>query len=274
MKPWSQQTLTLAIDIGGSQIKASVVDMSGRMIAREMRLPTPAVPTPKAVLEAIRVLAGQLPAYDRISAGFPGYVAEGRVHTAPNLGTEAWHDFPLADALAQHLRKPARVLNDADVQGLGVISGHGLEFVLTLGTGVGSALFKEGLLLPHLELGQHPIHKRKTYDQYLGNAALKKKGRVRWNRRLQKAIVIVHTLINYDMLYLGGGNAAAINFKLPQKVRIASNSGGITGGVKLWDRVLDSVFSHRAQQDQSSPGTRNQHGPRDEEPSRLSANIA
>lgn len=246
MKPRARPALTLAVDIGGSRIKASVVDNAGRMIAHEVWVSTPAVATPAAVLAAIETLTRQLPAYDRVSAGFPGYVAEGRVRTAPNLGTANWRDFPLAEALAARLRKPARILNDADVQGLGVISGRGLECVLTLGTGVGSALFKDGVLLPHLELGQHPIGKHKTYDQYLGTAALKAKGREVWNRRVRKAIAIVETLVNYDMLYLGGGNASAINFKLPPKVRIAANSGGITGGMRLWDRALDPLFAPKA----------------------------
>jgi polyphosphate glucokinase len=237
------QPHTLAIDIGGTHIKASVLDEAGRMVAAEEHLPTPSDATPAAVLGVIAALAARLPAYDRVSAGFPGYVDKGRVKTAPNLGTEAWRGFALADALSERLKKPARLLNDADVQGLGVIAGKGLEFVLTLGTGVGSAFFKEGRLLPHLELGQHPIRKRKTYDVYLGDAALKRKGPERWNRRLRRAIGIVETLVNYDTLYLGGGNAHAINFELPRNVKRADNTGGITGGVKLWDRSLDDLFA-------------------------------
>lgn len=234
-----ETALTLAIDIGGSHIKASVLDAAGKMRAPEARLATPEDPTPPAVLDVIAAVARELPSYDRVSAGFPGYVHGGRVHTAPNLGAEGWDDFPLAQALAERLRKPARVLNDADVQGLGAIGGQGLECVLTLGTGVGSAFFKNGCLLPHLELGQHPIWKRKTYDQYLGNSTLKKKGREKWNRRLERAISIVHRLVNYDTLYLGGGNTDAIDFELPANVKLASNLCGITGGIKLWDATLD-----------------------------------
>lgn len=225
----------LGIDIGGTFIKAAVLDASGRMMAPEVRLRTPANPVPRIVLETIQSLVRQLPAYDRVSAGFPGYVVDGEVYTAPNLGTADWRNFPLADTLAKQLKKPARVLNDADIQGLGVIDGNGLEFVLTLGTGIGSALFRDGCLLPHLELGQHPIRTRETYDQYLGDAALKRIGPRKWNRRLQKAIETVRTLVNYDRLHLGGGNAAAIDFTLPENVKIADNIGGITGGVKLWN---------------------------------------
>jgi polyphosphate glucokinase len=234
---------TLAIDIGGTRLKAAVLDDGGRLIAPEVRLPTPPHPSPDILIEVIDGLVRQLPGFDRISAGFPGYIAKGRVRTAPNLGTEQWHDFALAETLAKHFGKPARVLNDADVQGLGVIQGYGLECVLTLGTGIGSSLFLNGRLLPHLELGQHPIRKRKTYDQYLGDAALKSKGLVKWNRRLRKVITIVATLVNYDTLHLGGGNAAAISFELPKNVRIADNQAGITGGIRLWDEKLDAFFS-------------------------------
>jgi polyphosphate glucokinase len=237
---------TLAVDIGGTHIKASVLDSTGHMTASEVRLDTPAHPTPDAVLKVIKTLAAKLPAFDRIAAGFPGYIAHGEVRTAPNLGTDDWRGFPLTAALQKHLRKPARVLNDADVQGLGIIEGQGLECVLTLGTGIGSALFNEGILLPHLELGQHPIKTHKTYDQYLGDAALKAKGEEKWNKRLLKAIAIVSTLINYDWLYLGGGNALAVHVPLPPKVRLAPNSAGITGGVKLWGNTLDSLFAEEA----------------------------
>src|SRR5579863_9571434 len=167
---------TLAIDIGGSHVKASVLDRRGAMVAAPVHVRTPQPATPEALLRAIQGLARMLPAYDRASVGFPGYVRLGRVYTAPNLGTERWAGFQLDRALTRRLKKPARVLNDADVQGLAAIEGCGLECVLTLGTGIGSSLFQDGHLLPHLELGQHPLHKGKTYDQYLGNAAADKKG--------------------------------------------------------------------------------------------------
>jgi polyphosphate glucokinase len=237
--------LTLAIDIGGSHIKASVLSPAGVLLSRPVRVETPQPAKPAAVLDAIVALVAPLPLYRRVAVGFPGAVRDGRVLTAPNLGTADWHGYRLAESLAKRLRRPTRVLNDADVQGLGVIEGRGLECVLTLGTGVGSSLFKDGLLLPHLELGQHPIAGNKTYDEYLGAAALAKKGRRKWNRRLEKAIALVHRLTNYDLLHLGGGNARMIAFELPAKVRLAANVGGITGGIKVWDRALDPLFAGR-----------------------------
>ena len=234
---------TLAIDIGGSHIKASVLDPAGKMLAPEVFEPTPHPTTPRALLGAVARLTDRLPAFERISAGFPGYVKRNVVYTAPNLGTEHWNGFALADALTARFGKPARILNDADVQGLGVISGEGFECVLTLGTGIGSSFFYNGRLLPHLELGQHPIRRKLTYDRYLGDAVRRGKGRKKWNARLKKALVIITTLINYDTLHLGGGNALRIDFKLPRHVKLASNVNGITGGVHLGKAELDELFA-------------------------------
>lgn len=234
---------TLAIDIGGSHLKASVLDASGAEIAKHVEVATPHPSPPGRIVALIDGMARTLPAFDRISVGFPGVVRDGHVITAPNLGTADWGEFPLAAALARRWRKPARMLNDAEVQGLGVIGGKGLECVLTLGTGLGSALYRNGELMPHLELGQHPVWKGKTYDQYVGNAALVEKGARKWNRRVRRVIDIVSMLVNYDRLYLGGGNAKRIDFELPSNVTAVSNEAGITGGVRLWDPILDRYFA-------------------------------
>jgi polyphosphate glucokinase len=233
---------TLAVDIGGSSIKASVLDVTGGLAAAQMRTPTPRDPTPQAVLETIAGLAGQLPSVDRISVGFPGVVKGGGVLTAPNLGTEHWAGFDLCGALAQRFGVPARVLNDAAVQGLGVVEGYGLECVLTLGTGVGCALFRNRRLLLSLELGQHRARGGKTYDQYIGQAALAAKGLQRWNRRVRRAIDAVTTLTTCEVLYIGGGNARKLAFEPPAHVRIVSNTAGITGGIRLWEPELDELF--------------------------------
>ena len=136
---------------------------------------------------------------------------------------------------------PSRLLNDAKVQGFGIVAGHGLKVVLTLGTGVGSAVFSYGRLAPHLELAHHQIHNGLTYDDYIGNAARLAIGAKKWNRRVVKTIGIVQTLLNYDALYLGGGNAANVTADLPDGVRIASNDAGLTGGIRLWDEEIWQV---------------------------------
>jgi len=233
---------TLAVDIGGTNIKAAVLDCAGHLVAAQIRTPTPKEATPQAVLEAIAGLAAQLPPIQRISVGFPGVVKGSKVLTAPNLGTRHWAGFELIGALSQRFGVPARVLNDAAVQGLGVVEGHGLECVVTLGTGVGCALFRNGRLLLHLELGQHRARRGKTYDQYIGQAALAKKGPQRWNERVRRAIDTVTGLTTCDVLYIGGGNARKIAFEVPRHVRIVSNTAGLTGGLRLWEPDLDELF--------------------------------
>ena len=227
---------TLSIDVGGTGVKASVLDSTGQMIVARVRIPTPDPCPPAALLRAFARLLAPLPSFDRISIGFPGVIRDGHVITAPHFDAQAWRDYPLEAAVSRRFGRPARLLNDAEVQGLGVIARRGLEVVLTLGTGVGSAVFGDGRLAPHLELAHHPIHKRKTYNDYLGDKARRALGAKKWSRRVAKTIDIVHSLLHYDLLYLGGGNALHFVLPLPHNVRLASNDAGITGGIHLWDR--------------------------------------
>ncbi len=229
------ETRTLAIDIGGTGIKATVLDETGQMIGEHRRVPTPPKPVaPDALLRAIDEVATPLGAFERVSVGFPGYVRDGRVLTAPNLGTEVLADFDLQSALAERLGKPVRVLNDADVQGFGAIKGDGIEMVLTLGTGAGTAIFRDGEVMPHLELAHHPVSGKKTYDEYIGNVARQKKGKKEWNKRVAKVIDILREVVRFDRLYIGGGNAKDLNFTLPHDVEIVANTDGLTGGIGLW----------------------------------------
>jgi polyphosphate glucokinase len=224
--------VTLAIDIGGSGLKAMLLDPAGKPLSERERVPTPAVPTPRAVLRGLDTLRARLPKFDRVSVGFPGVIKHGVTYTAVNLHP-AWMEFHLQQELAQRWKKPVRAANDADVQGFAVIHGHGVELVLTLGTGVGSALFTDGRLCPGLELGHHPW-KKMTYEDYLGRRGLDAFGKKHWNKHLQEAIEQTEKLFNWDHLYIGGGNAKKIEFELPQNVRIVSNEAGIFGGVALW----------------------------------------
>jgi polyphosphate glucokinase len=225
---------TLAIDVGGTGLKAAMLDAGGRMIGDRVRVPTPARCPPAVLVRAIVNLVAPLGPFGRVSVGFPGMVRDGVVCTAPNFGSSKWRGFDLAGALSRVLKRPVRVLNDAEVQGLGVITGRGLELVITLGTGVGSALFRNGELMPHLELSQHPVHEGKTYDEYLGDRARKRVGRRKWNRRVRRILAILETVFNHDRLYLGGGNAARLDFPPGRHTRIIENTAGLLGGIALW----------------------------------------
>lgn len=224
----------LTIDIGGSNIKIMLLNEEGESLSEYKKLPTPQPSTPASVIDTIKTLTKGIDAFDRISAGFPGYVKKGVVKTAPNLGTEYWKDHDLQKALSETFKCPAKVVNDADLQGMGLVSGTGLEMVITLGTGFGTALLDDGRLLPHLELAHHPIKTNKVYDDYVGEKAYEKKGKAHWNERIKKVLGILKTVFNYDRLYISGGNARNIDFPLEDNIIIVSNKDGIKGGARLW----------------------------------------
>ncbi len=225
---------TLAFDIGGSGLKASILDENGEMITERVRVDTPKPCPPLVLLEKLKELTAQLPPFDRLSVGFPGPVRKGRTLSSANLETEEWRGFDLRGAIAKQTGKPTIVINDADMQGLGAIKGEGVELVITLGTGVGSAFFEDGRLAPHLELAHIPFRKGETFEDQLGNPALKRIGKREWNRRLAKAIEVFRTLTNFDKLYIGGGNAENVTLELGNDVEIVSNSLGMRGGIWLW----------------------------------------
>lgn len=224
---------TLSVDIGGSGIKAMVLDEAGNALTERSRVETPQPPKPDAVIDAIAQLAAGQGEFHRVSVGFPGVVRGGVTETAVNLDPD-WIGLKLAAVLSERLGKPVRVANDADVQGLGAISGKGVELVITLGTGFGSALFLDGKLVPNLEMGHHAFRKGETYEEQLGRAALDKAGEKKWNNRLEKAIASLEHLFNYDQLYIGGGEAKKIAIQLPPNVKIVPNVSGLLGGIALW----------------------------------------
>ena len=226
--------LTLAIDIGGTGLKASIIDAAAQMRTDRVRVPTPVGAAPQKIVETLAALVAPLGAYDRVSVGFPGVVRGGRILTAVNMGNDAWKGFDLAAALSTALGKPVRVANDADIQGLAAIAGKGLEMVITLGTGFGTGLYLDGRLGPHLELAHHQFRHGETYEQQLSNAVRKQVGSARWNRRVKKAIDSLRRLTYFDHLYIGGGNAKRIDFPLDPDVTTISNEAGLTGGVALW----------------------------------------
>jgi polyphosphate glucokinase len=226
-------TRTLAIDIGGTGLKALLLGPDGVALTERVRVESPRPATPQAVLKALWALIEPLGEFDRVSVGFPGIVIDGVIKTAPNLHVE-WRGFDLAKALANSLRRPVRVINDAGVQGYGVIEGKGVELVLTLGTGLGCALYVDGHYVPNLELAHHPFGNGKTYEEYVGAKAMRKIGKKKWNRRVQEVIGQILPIWNPAKLYIGGGNSKHLTIGLPSNVMITPNIAGLLGGVALW----------------------------------------
>jgi polyphosphate glucokinase len=224
---------TLSIDIGGTGLKSLVLDSTGSPVTERVRVQTPRPATPRRVLQALWALVEPLGTFERVSVGFPGVVVDGVTRTAANLHPD-WAGFPLARTLRDRFRRPTRVLNDAGLQGYGVVEGRGVEMLLTLGTGMGCALFNEGVYVPNLELAHHPFRKTKTYEDYVGAPALAAVGKKRWNRRVGRVVAQVLPIFNPRRLYLGGGNAKHLTIELPPEVQLVANIAGLLGGIALW----------------------------------------
>lgn len=232
-RPKRDHARTLAIDVGGTGLKALLLDERGEPLTDRVRVETPRPATPERVVHALVELVEPLGRFDRVSVGFPGVVTDGTIRTAPNLDG-GWKNYALAASLERRLRRPTRVLNDAGVQGFGVIEGRGVEMVLTLGTGMGCALYVDGKYVPNLELAHHPFDGERTYEQYVGGRALERVGKKRWNRRVAKVLAQIDPIWNPRRLYVGGGNAKHLRLELPPNVRVTDNMAGLLGGIALW----------------------------------------
>jgi polyphosphate glucokinase len=185
------------------------------------------------VLREIGKLLAAMGPFERVSCGFPGVVVDGVTRSAPNLH-RSWAGFDLAGALSRLTKRPARAINDAGVQGFGVVEGRGVEMLLTLGTGMGCALFVDGIYVPNLELAHHPFRHGRSYEEYVGARALESVGKKKWNRRVAKVVAQVDPIWNPRRLYLGGGNSKHLTIKLPAHVKITANVAGLLGGIALW----------------------------------------
>ncbi len=224
----------LAIDIGGTGLKAAIVGPDGRFLVDRVRLKTPKNCAPKRMVALLTRMVKPLGAFDRVTIGFPGMVKRGHVISAPNLGTRQWRGFALERIMQDRLGKPVKLLNDADVQGLAAMQGDGLELVCTLGTGLGTAWFCEGELMPHMDLAHLVIHKKDDFDVYIGEKTRRRIGDRHWNRRVKKLIGVLETVFAYDHLYFGGGNSSRIDFDLPADISIVDNDAGMSGGAFAW----------------------------------------
>jgi polyphosphate glucokinase len=240
---------TLAIDIGGSGLKAIVLTPTGDAASERTRRETPYPCTPPVLLEELTELVTTQPEHDRVSVGFPGAIRSGRVREVPAFSRRGpgqppdpelvgqWTGFELEAALAERFSKPTRVANDADVQGCAVISGRGMELVITLGTGIGCAVFFDGMLLPHMELS-HGTFGGTSIEVACGDNERHKIGKDAWRKRVHEALDAFEAMVLPDHLYIGGGNAKKLD---PDEIgpnrTIVPNISGLLGGIALWSRT-------------------------------------
>lgn len=225
---------TLCCDIGGTGIKMLVLEGKGKAVTTRTRALTPHRGTPAAVMRVLRELAKGHAPFDRVAAGFPGVVRDGRAINAPHLHKQ-WRGTDAQALIGRTLGHPARVINDADMQGLAVVEGKGVELLLTFGTGVGAGLYLDGVLVPNLELGHHLFKDDETYEDLLSREQLDRVGKKKWRHRVAQAVARIEPVFNYRQLYLGGGNARFLHPEdLPKNVALVPNAAALNAGLALW----------------------------------------
>lgn len=254
---WPTDVKTLVIDIGGAGIKGVVLDATGQMLVEKVRVATPYPCPPEVLLTELKAMAARFPTCHRSTVGFPGLVRNGRVSNVPALSrqhrgaevdaalAERWNEFDLQSAVSDLFQIPTKVANDADIQGSAVVSGKGYEFVLTLGTGAGTALFLDGILQTHMELGHAPFRDGFTFEECVGDAARERLGDTAWQEVVIDALGAYDSFLFFDHAYVGGGNAKILRrlepsfaTRLPPqlvtRVTLISNTAGLLGGISLW----------------------------------------
>ncbi len=241
--------IAIGIDVGGSGVKAAVVDTeSGRLRSERLRVPTPKPATPEAISAAIGRLVRRLAASSGISAsapvglGLPGVAIDGRLRFAANIDP-TWIDYPIADRLSKSLKRPVSIVNDADAAGIaemrfGIGAGKdGVVIFLTLGTGVGSGVFVDGTLVPNTEFGQMEIRGRAA-ERRSASASRVRRGLSwkAWAMDLDEHLQRIEDLMWPNLIILGGGvskNADKFVPKLTRRTPIVAaslrNDAGIIG---------------------------------------------
>jgi len=258
---------TLVVDCGGLGLKAALFDDAGQQIGDRIRHDTPYPLPPERLAGGIAALAAELgPRTDspisQVTVGMPGTIRHGKVVYTPHYITthgphsavdpelaKQWAGCDIQNVISARLGLPVRVLNDAELHGYGVITGQGLELVLTFGTGLGAAMFDDGVLAPHLEISHAPVRIGEmvlgrgrrtslTFDRYIGDKELRKLGADHWSDRVLAVVDCLRPVFHWDRLYLGGGNAARLApwaaARLPDDVSIVTNDAALVGGARLW----------------------------------------
>jgi polyphosphate glucokinase len=204
--------LSVGVDVGGSSIKCALIDLqTGEFAGERFATPTPAQGTTDALLDALASVVGKVPGDHPVGLAFPSVIRDGTVRTAANLN-KAWIGQPLAQLAAKRLGRPVAAINDADAAGLaelkyGAARGvAGTVLLLTLGTGIGSALFVDGILVPNTELGHIQVAGREAEKRASGRA--KVEGALSWDAwaaELNLVLNELHALLWPDLIVLCGG---------------------------------------------------------------------
>jgi polyphosphate glucokinase len=233
----------LGVDVGGTEIKAALVDVErGSLISERQALRTPHPATPQAVSRTIHQLAERMNHAGPVGITYPGAIVDGRVQTSANVD-RAWLGVPAADLIGDVLGRNVVVLNDADAAGLaearyGAGRGEdGLMITVTFGTGIGTALIDHGRLVPNAELGHLEIDGQDA-ERYASAAAIQRDGLTwsDWAARASRYLNVLDRLLWPSLIVIGGGISTSPECwlsLLKTRARIApahlSNTAGIVG---------------------------------------------
>lgn len=218
----AKQMRVLVIDIGGTHVKILATGQT-----QERKFVSGPALTPKRMIPKVRKLAADWK-YDVISMGYPGPVLSNRPISEPwNLG-KGWMGFNFEAAF----KHPVKVVNDAAMQALGSYKGGNMLF-LGLGTGLGSAMIRDGAIEP-MELGHLP-YKKATFEDYVGVRGLKKYGRKQWRRYVSDVVERLVAALEPEDVVLGGGNVHKLK-DLPPGCRAGDNLNAFRGGFRLWEK--------------------------------------
>jgi polyphosphate glucokinase len=222
----------LAVDIGGTNVK---ILATGQDTPR--KFPSGPKMTPRQMVAGVKKLAGTWK-YDAVSLGYPGPVLKGSVALEPhNLGP-GWVGFDFEAAFG----RPVKLINDAAMQALGSYKGGTLLF-LGLGTGLGSALVVEGVVVP-MELG-HLSYRKATFEDYVGVRGLETLGKKKWQEQVELGVARMIAAFHPDDVVLGGGNARKLK-ELPEGCRAGDNANAFLGGFRMWEHAAGQPASSRA----------------------------
>jgi len=223
----------LVIDVGGTHVKVLLTGMK-----TPIKIVSGPLFTAKDMVREVKSALKDRP-YDAVSIGYPGPVVQDRPLREPfNLGS-GWIGFNFRKAFG----KPVKIVNDAAMQALGSYEGGRMLF-LGLGTGLGSAMIVDGILQP-MELAHLPYQHGKTYEDYLGLRGLKRLGKKKWERKVDKVVTELREALAAEYVVLGGGNAKKLK-ELPEKTSLGSNENAFLGGFRMWALTKNSAIPHPA----------------------------
>ena len=217
----------LVVDIGGTSVKVLAAGQSERR-----KFPSGPKMTPQRMVAGVEKLVADWE-YDVVSIGYPGWVDHNRPVSEPRNLARGWTHFDFRAAF----KRPVKIINDASMQALGSYR-KGTMLFLGLGTGLGSALVVEGVIVP-MEVA-HLCYKRGTYEDYLGAGALKRLGKKKWRRYVWEGVTRLISTFHLDDVVIGGGNAKKLN-KLPEGCRTGDNAHAFLGGFRLWEKPAKST---------------------------------